>query len=170
MDPDPPTLFFSISFFFRFPLVFLRVFLSFSKEVRCSAKRKALVFLGGGVSLALKQRLEGQGLTDSSDVEFLNHRRQKLKAKRFTLRVGAQKGGSDKVFEECPAILNQSILQRRIGQGGGKLRGGENIPYNPSQKTVLDTPPTYDTFPPPLCSRPVILPRGSGQRETNPTF
>ena len=40
------------------------------------------------------------------------------------------------------------LLAQRKTKGGGKLRGGENIPENPFPKKVLD-PPTYDTFPPP---------------------
>ena len=54
-------------------------------------------------------------------------------------------------------------------RGGGKLRGGENIPENPSPKTVLDTP-TYDTIPPPLCSRNVILLRENGHRPDKSHF
>ena len=48
-------------------------------------------------------------------------------------------------------------------KGGGKLRGGENIPQNYSPKTVLDHP-TCDTFPPPICSHHVIFFGGNGHR------
>ena len=55
-----PAFFDFLAFFvFRFPLLFLRVFPSFSKEFRGSPKRKTLAFFG--VSLALLG-LKGQGV------------------------------------------------------------------------------------------------------------
>ena len=67
--------------------------------------------------------------------------------------------------------LPENDLARKTdkNKGGGKLRGGENIPYISSPKTVLD-PPTYDTIPPPLCSRNVILLRGNGHRPDKSHF
>ena len=58
---------------------------------------------------------------------------------------------------------------QRETKGGGELRGAENIPSSPSPKTVLD-PPLMIRFPPPLCSRPVILLRGNGHRPDKSHF
>ena len=58
---------------------------------------------------------------------------------------------------------------------GGKLRRGENsgegktYNKNPSPKTVWD-PRTYEMFPPPISSHPVILLRGNGHRPDESHF
>ena len=69
-------------------------------------------------------------------------------------------GEPGKIFFRGP---NPHETNQRKTKGGGKLRGGENIPQNAFPKTVLD-PPTYDTFSPPVCFRPVVFLTGNRHR------
>ena len=64
--PDPPILAFFdfLAFFvFRFPLLFLGVFLGFSKDFRGSAKRKTLVFFGVSLAFSKRARVGGAGIS-----------------------------------------------------------------------------------------------------------
>ena len=54
-------------------------------------------------------------------------------------------------------------------KGGGKLRRGETYHKTPPQKWFW-TPPTYDTFCPPVCSLHVILFGGNGHRPDKSHF
>ena len=49
------------------------------------------------------------------------------------------------------------VLYFREWPRGGKLRRGENIPENPSPKTVWTPPPPYDTPSPPFVHAPVMV-------------
>ena len=63
-----------------------------------------------------------------------------------------------------------SDYQRKKG-GGGKLGGGGGgeTYHNPPQERFW-TPPTYDTFPRPVCSHPVISLEETCTDQPNPTF
>ena len=72
-------------------------------------------------------------------------------------------------------FLSRSLLKdlyQRKTKGVGELRGGGGETYHktPRQKRLWTPPPTYDTIPPPLCSRPVILLRGNGHRPDESHF
>ena len=66
-------------------------------------------------------------------------------------------------------VLREVFFQRET-KGGGKLReGGGEHTIKPLPKNGFG-PPTYDTIPPPLCSRSVILLRGNGHRPDKSHF
>ena len=85
-------------------------------------------------------------------------------------RHSARKGHK-KITKElfCNHVGQDGISQRKT-KGGGKLRGGENIPQSPFPKTVLDAP-AYDTFAsPPFVHALSFSLEETGTDQTNPIF